>query len=92
MSSLAPRLYQRLHALATAVGLLLTPISLAHGECPSLLGDITEDQLVNVVDVQCSILSTLWTLGGEESSLIPACTNEDPMRSDINCVEGVNVH
>ena len=62
----------------------------AIAQCLDPLGDLNLDASTNVVDVQCSILSTLWTLSGGEPSEAPNCIFDDPSRADVNCVEGVN--
>ena len=41
------------------------------------VGDLHEDGLLNIVDVQCSILTTLWALGGGASGSITTLTSLD---------------
>lgn len=72
-------------------GILIMSSAFAHAYCLDPLGDINGDGGTNVVDVQCSIVTTLWTLSGENPVEEPTCIGSDSERADINCTDGVNV-
>lgn len=52
--------------------------------CMVPLGDINQDQKVDVGDVQCTILVSLWSLG-QISGLPPDCALPSVDVTDINC-------
>lgn len=60
-----------------------------------LYGDVTGDGLVNVVDVQCTILVALWELGGKQGPVPPCVANntlpQSYLKADHNCDGSVNV-
>jgi hypothetical protein len=59
-------------------------------QCLAPLGDVDSSGAVNVIDVQCSILVTLWTLQSENQPA-PICANGTPFRADLDCSEEVSI-
>ncbi len=58
--------------------------------CPSPLGDVTADGSVSVVDVQCVVLASLDSLGGQVPPA-PQCLDGAVARADLNCDAHVDV-
>ena len=75
-------------ALASFV-LALAPAR-ARASCAPVPGDLDGSGLMNVVDVQCGILSVLWSMGG--LGLSPAClAGSDVKLADVSCDGATNV-
>lgn len=75
-----------LHATCFALLILMalrSPPS-ARASCAPIPGDLDGIGGMNVVDVQCGIVTTLWSLGGGGS--VPAClAGGDVQLADVNC-------
>ena len=77
--------------IALSLLLLLSTPGTLHAECIQPLGDLTQDAEINVVDVQCSILTVLSSLESENATP-PNCLNGGgEALADLNCVDGVTV-
>lgn len=63
---------------------------LAAATCADVPGDIDTSGKVDVVDVQCSIVTSLWALAGANEAP-PACVKNDPDSADMNCSGEPNV-
>lgn len=65
---------------------LLSPLHSAPANADCLLpaADITDDAVTDVLDVQCSILATLWVLSGSVGFL-PECVAVPLADVDLNC-------
>jgi hypothetical protein len=61
----------------------LTPFS-SRAACPPNYGDLNASGAVNIADVQCSILVTLWELSGDPVPP-PTCAAPPVVAWDINC-------
>ena len=61
--------------------------------CPPVPADITGDDNSDVIDVQCSILSSLFFLSASvgNNPSIPPCLAGPPLSADLNCDNQVNV-
>ena len=70
-------------AIALALALVVGAPALA-ADLPDPPGDVTDDGLTNVVDVQCSILLALWELSQTAPSP-PTCLGVSLAAADINC-------
>ena len=77
---------------------LLSIPGLASGVCLEPPGDVNEDGEANVVDVQCSILSTQFYLSissagpaGISASAVPPCVQSNIKRTDTDCSDDTNV-
>ncbi len=54
-------------------------------------GDVNLDGIINVVDAQCVILTSLWELGSKVGA-VPVClSNQNSTLADLNCDQQVNV-
>jgi cysteine-rich repeat protein len=69
---------------------LSTSAALSHAECVGPVGDLDRNGTVNVVDVQCSTVSSLWALSGNGTSQ-PACLGDTLEAVDANCVPPFNI-
>ncbi|NUN15554.1 MAG: FG-GAP repeat protein [Myxococcales bacterium] len=58
--------------------------------CPQVPGDVDGDLKTSVTDVQCGILSVLWSLAGEIGA-VPGCIAGSPPVVDINCDSAIVV-
>lgn len=58
--------------------------SVANATCLDPVGDLTGSGTTNVTDVQCAILSVLWTQAGAEGSQ-PVCLVGNVSTADVNC-------
>ena len=58
--------------------------------CPEPLGDVTGDDVTNVVDVQCTINGALWALAGANPPA-PICAVPGPEVSDLNLDGAIDV-
>ena len=81
---------QTLTILAT-FALLFMSLAPAQAVCVDPPGDVTGDGQTNVVDVQCSILSTFFYLTTSGAPTIPSCAGNNIKRSDANCSGTTNV-
>ena len=68
---------------------LASPRALA-ADLPIPPGDLTKDDVTNVVDVQCGIIIALWELAGSQPPQ-PVCLNVSLVAADINCDGARNV-
>lgn len=72
----------------------LTPVFLsertATAACLPVPGDVAGSIEANVVDVQCQILGTLWSLGGSQSPF-PSCYKVDPDQADLDCDGSISI-
>ena len=61
--------------------------------CPEFPGDITGDDNPDVIDVQCSILTSFYfiALNNGESPTVPTCVANGPLDADLDCNNTVNV-
>ncbi|NUN13827.1 MAG: FG-GAP repeat protein [Myxococcales bacterium] len=64
--------------------LLLMTANQAKGSCLSPVGDLNGNGITNVGDVQCIILTVLWTQAGNDAP-VPSCLAEDLSTADVNC-------
>lgn len=74
-------------AVAICIGLLLAtvlPSPSNAGQCLSPVGDVNGNGATNIVDVQCLILTSLWSLNNQEG-LPPDCIAGAPDTADVNC-------
>ncbi|GMV40124.1 MAG: hypothetical protein AMXMBFR64_18400 [Myxococcales bacterium] len=67
---------------------LTLPSPEARAACLSPPGDVNGSGATDVVDVQCLILTTLWTLAGGE---VPTCLAGPPATADLECSGVVDV-
>ncbi len=77
--------------LATAVvvaGMLSG--SAVRGQCLAPPGDLTDDGVTTVTDVQCAVLVSMWNLAGQQGAL-PQCLAGGWTRADLNCDHYPNV-
>lgn len=61
-----------------------------NGVIMSPLGDVNGDGAVNVIDAHCSIIVSLWELGGM-SGPAPSCAAQPLSKADVNCSGNINV-
>ena len=61
----------------------------ARAACPTPPADVNGDDATDVVDVQCVILTTLWTLGPTGDP--PGCLAGEPSLADLECGGSVDV-
>lgn len=79
--------------------MLLLPCGVAQAQCLHSLtfvdmgtphGDVDDNGLLNVTDVQCTVLTALWDLGGSSGDY-PDCVVGPVSRADVLCDGGVDV-
>ena len=63
----------------------------AAGTCTQPLGNLNEDETVNVVDVQCSILATLAWTDNNAPNDTPSCLSGGIDTADLTCDGSVSV-
>lgn len=68
------------------IGIPTTPD--CNTDCPK--GDVTGNNSVDVVDAQCTILLTLWQLGGMTAP-VPTCLKGGLAVADLDCYGTINV-
>ncbi len=79
-------------ALVLVVAGALAAPPAAQADCLTPIGDINGSGSTDVVDVQCSILSSLWALSGSDPASVPACVAGDPtVVADANCDGSIDV-
>ncbi len=66
------------------MGSLLFPHT-AEAHCLDPLGDITQNGVTDISDVQCESLTALWELSDGDFANVPACTGESVLNTDPNC-------
>ena len=71
--------------MAIIIGGVLNAPSHAHAVCAEVPGDINQDLVSDVVDVQCSILVTLYELSSIATDELPTCANENNSAADLDC-------
>ena len=81
-----------LNGIALCFALVWVP-TFAGAECPAVVGDVNGDGEANVVDVQCTIVSVLYT---QSPTLDPSLVNclggvENLSFSDLSCSGETNV-
>lgn len=74
-------------AVAIAVGVLPRP---SGASCLSPPGDVTGDAIVNVLDLQCLIMTSLYEFD-PNSIPVPTCLAVAPELADLNCDFGVDL-
>lgn len=57
---------------------------LARSDCELFGADVNADETLNVVDVQCTILGSLWMLGGSKGAF-PPCLTRGWGAADLDC-------
>lgn len=77
---------QRIGVLA----MMLVAPSLLASPCDGTLGDINADEMTTIVDVQCSIVTLLWSLGGQLDDS-PSCLGVPLDDVDLDCAGGLTV-
>ena len=65
-------------------------VGTATGACLDPPGDVDQDAVTTVVDVQCTVLVSLWELAGSGDEA-PTCIHSDVTFADRNCNGSVNV-
>ena len=60
-------------------------------QCLSPVADVNGTSNVNVLDVQCVLLVSLWELSGSPSGSIPVCLAVPTYKADLNCSGTTNV-
>ena len=76
--------------LVLAMLFVLLTGSTANAICVDPPGDVTEDGSADVLDVQCVVLTLLWTMDSHNLPL-PVCLNGNYFRADVTCNEWANV-
>ena len=76
-----PRAWAMVGAMASA--LLIGGQNTALGACLDPPGDVDQDSVTTVVDVQCTVLVSLWELAGEGE--MPTCIHSETDLADRNC-------
>ena len=78
---------------ACLIACLLVLAQSAHAECPELPGDITGDGKADVVDVQCTIISALYSQAPDAGVELLDCLGGLPNQSisDLSCSGETNV-
>jgi hypothetical protein len=73
-------------------GVCISPF-VASGQCPDVIGDVTGDQLANVVDVQCTILGAFYEVTENPSPDLLDCMGGEANLSfaDLSCSGENNV-
>ncbi len=71
------------------IGGCVSSLSAACNPCVTL-GDVTGDGTVTVVDVQCTVLTSLWVLA-TPGSPSPGCLAVGPTAADLNCDGAIDV-
>ncbi|NUN14379.1 MAG: hypothetical protein HUU55_12180 [Myxococcales bacterium] len=64
--------------------------SLSFVDLGSPPGELTGDGIINVTDVQCAVVVSLWTLSGS-SGTPPSCLKGPPVRADVQCDGNINI-
>ena len=60
--------------------------------CGDFYGDLDANAHVNVVDLQCVILTTLWWTSSDDDAVdFPTCLAGSPEDGDLNCDQEVTV-
>lgn len=77
-------------AALTVLAALSLPAS-AGAFCLDTPGDVDGNGVLNIIDVQCTQLVTLWSLTGGVDPLPECLPDGDPFRADLNCDEQTNV-
>jgi hypothetical protein len=77
-------------ALAGIVALAAAS-AVASAQCADPVGDITGDGATDVVDVQCAVLSALYSLAPELGGELLVCASGDPLAADVDCSAAVDV-
>lgn len=75
-------------ALVTVVGAILAGPGLA--SCFEPFGDVSGDNVVSIVDVQCELLTVLEVLGSSVP-VLPDCFGALPVAADLDCADGPTV-
>ncbi|NUN15032.1 MAG: hypothetical protein HUU55_15490 [Myxococcales bacterium] len=70
-----------LFGIVLVLGVQSLPV---YASCVTPPADISQNGITDVVDVQCGILTALYTLGGSVGEL-PACIGPDTNAADVNC-------
>ena len=60
-------------------------------QCLSPVADVNGTNSVNVLDVQCVLLVSLWELSGSPGGSIPVCLAVSTYKADLNCSGTTNV-
>ena len=60
-------------------------------QCLSPVADVNGTSSVNVLDVQCVLLVSLWELSGSPAGSIPVCLAVPTYKADLNCSGTTNV-
>lgn len=86
----------RQHELTVSWGVFFSALFLlgyaptAYAVCLDPPGDVAGSVETNVVDVQCQILGTLWSLGGGQSPF-PLCYKVNPPGADLDCDGSISI-
>lgn len=72
------------------VGLLAAAPALA-SSCPDPLGDVNGNGVRNVVDLQCSIVTSLFQLMAMPGDPPPSCLGGAVSNADVDCTGAVNI-
>jgi hypothetical protein len=71
-------------------GLVCLLMGSAQADCLSPPGDLTSDGVTDVMDVQCTILTLLWELGGGAGDG-PMCLGVGAWNADLDCDQNTTV-
>lgn len=81
----------RAAGVVAAVATLAGASAAASAQCMDPIGDITGDGATDVVDVQCAVLSALYSLAPELGGALLVCASGDPLAADVDCSMAVDV-
>lgn len=78
-------------ALAVAGAAVVFGLGSASAQCLEPPGDVNNDGVTNVLDLQCLIYVSLYETGAGGVTELPACLQAPPQAADINCDSNTDV-